>query len=248
MASSGQAITASFYAFIASTSLGKTGDSASFTMRIVKDGTEATPAGAVVEIDATNCPGLYKIPLTGAENTGGFMALHGKSSTSGVVLQPALWTNENLPTAVPGAADGVLIAGTNAPVTITGSGSALSLISTGANGSGLVCVGEGSGAGIDSTGAGIGAGMVLTGGASGDGMELISAAADPIAFTVPDATRVPSAADTFMQKFSWIATLAVNKITCSSTQEKLFAADGSTVLGTAALSDTGAVGTRGQFG
>ena len=64
-----------------------------------------------------------------------------------------------LPSATAGTAGGVFIAGTNAPVTITGSGTALTLTSTAANGNG-----------ISATGNGTGRGMLLTGGASGAGL------------------------------------------------------------------------------
>ena len=56
-----------------------------------------------------------------------------------------------LPSATAGAAGGVFIAGTNAPVTITGSGNALTLTSTGANGNGLAATGNGTGSGIAAT-------------------------------------------------------------------------------------------------
>lgn len=57
-------------------------------------------------------------------------------------------TVNSIPDAVAGAAGGLLIAGTNAPVTITGSGDALTLTSTGANGAGLKATGQGSGNGM----------------------------------------------------------------------------------------------------
>jgi len=97
-----------------------------------------------------------------------------------------------LANAVPGATGGLLIAGTNAPVTITGSGDALTLTSSGGNGKGLKVTGNGTGdgitatsgagatgngitavsaatagAGLQATGSGTGNGLGLTGGASG---------------------------------------------------------------------------------
>ncbi len=78
-----------------------------------------------------------------------------------------------LPNATPGAANGVLIAGTNAPVTITGSGDALTISSSGGNGVGLKIAGNGSGDGIKSTGGATGAAFELVGGAtSGDGLKV----------------------------------------------------------------------------
>lgn len=65
-----------------------------------------------------------------------------------------------LPNATPGAAGGVFIAGTNAPVTITGSGNALTLTSTGGNGYGLLSSGQGSGAGGAFLGGATGSGLI----------------------------------------------------------------------------------------
>lgn len=80
-----------------------------------------------------------------------------------------------IPAAVAGAAGGLFIAGTNAPVTITGSGDALTLTSTGANGSGVNASGNGSGSGIKTTAGATGFGVLATGGAtSGDGIRAIA--------------------------------------------------------------------------
>lgn len=103
-----------------------------------------------------------------------------------------------LPSATAGAAGGVFIAGTNAPVTITGAGDALTLLSTGSSGAGLRATGNGSGSGIEaqsgsgSTGYGIhaqsnadngyglradgsgtGAGVSAKGGLLGSGLEAV---------------------------------------------------------------------------
>ncbi|MBE3096639.1 MAG: hypothetical protein IMZ44_05855, partial [Planctomycetes bacterium] len=77
-----------------------------------------------------------------------------------------------LPDAVPGAAGGVFIAGTNAATTITtAGGSALTLTSTGTNGSGLSVKGNGTGSGLLAIGGASGHGISATGGAtSGDGL------------------------------------------------------------------------------
>jgi len=114
MASSGQPITGYLYSFTQATNAGKTGDAANMVARLMQDGTEVTPAGVVTEVDATNCPGLYKVALTGAENTGFGMALHGKTTTGGVTVLPFLYTNEQLPTAAPAAANGLITRGSGA--------------------------------------------------------------------------------------------------------------------------------------
>jgi hypothetical protein len=87
----------------------------------------------------------------------------------------------SLPDVAAGGSGGLLIAGTNAPVTITGSGNALTLTSTGANGSGLRLLGNGSGDGltalggttghgIQGTGAGNASGLFVTGAGTGAGI------------------------------------------------------------------------------
>jgi len=72
-----------------------------------------------------------------------------------------------LPSFTAGNAGGLFIAGTNAPVTITGSGNALTLTSTGANGVGLAATGNGTGHGVLATSGS---------GATGDGLRAVSAA------------------------------------------------------------------------
>ena len=88
-------------------------------------------------------------------------------------------------TAAPGAAGGLFIAGTNAPVTITGSGNALTLLSTGAGGHGLTATGEGAGRGIDAQGGASGQGMKIKGGATaGGGLGIVAQATDTIALDI----------------------------------------------------------------
>jgi hypothetical protein len=87
------AVTVTYLAWDGTAGAPKTGDVANHTLRLVRDGAEATPSGTPAEVDATNAPGIYKLALTGAENTGTIMALVGKSATSGVVLVPTYWHN-----------------------------------------------------------------------------------------------------------------------------------------------------------
>ena len=79
-----------------------------------------------------------------------------------------------LPAIAAGAAGGLFIAGTNAATTITSAlGSALTLSSTGANGHGLTCSGNGMGHGLSATGGATGHGFYGVGGATtGTGMFL----------------------------------------------------------------------------
>lgn len=65
-----------------------------------------------------------------------------------------------LPNALPGASGGILIAGLNAPVTIAGSGNALTITSIGSNGNGVLVAGYGTGNGIRTFG---GSGILTAG-------------------------------------------------------------------------------------
>lgn len=93
MAVSGVAVTVSFLVWDTSANAGKTGDAANLTLRLVRDGVEATPSGTPAQLDATNAPGVYTLALTAAENTGTAMGLVGKSSTASVVVVPTMWHN-----------------------------------------------------------------------------------------------------------------------------------------------------------
>lgn len=78
-----------------------------------------------------------------------------------------------LPSATAGAAGGVFIAGTNAPVTVTGSGNAFTLTSTGADGAGLAINGNGTEAGVNvNGGATDGAALQLNPGGTGPALYL----------------------------------------------------------------------------
>lgn len=87
-----------------------------------------------------------------------------------------------LANAVPGAAGGLFIAGTNAATTITSAGGdALTLSSTGANGVGLKVSGNGTGDGIKSTAGATGHALELIGGGtSGDGLKATVTSGVPI--------------------------------------------------------------------
>jgi hypothetical protein len=111
---------------------------------------------------------LMEIIATALTETSGLLAAAFKKFFN--VATPT-GTANSLPDAVPGAAGGVFIAGTNAPVAITGSGDALTLTSTGSNGSGLKATGQGTGNGFNiNSGAGNAAGMVVVGNGSGAGI------------------------------------------------------------------------------
>lgn len=88
MAIKNQSITITYSAWDTANNVGKTGDSANHTLRLVQDGTEATPANSPSEVDATNLPGVYKITLTAGEMNYSTVTLGGMSSTTGIVIIP----------------------------------------------------------------------------------------------------------------------------------------------------------------
>jgi len=100
MAIKNQAITVQFTAWDTSNNVGKTGDEAQFTLKVVTDGTAATATNSPAEVDATNCPGLYKVVLTAAEMNGDFVTLAGKSSTGNISIIPIHMPTEREPDGV----------------------------------------------------------------------------------------------------------------------------------------------------
>ena len=99
---SGVALTAVHF-FATDADGGKTGDKAQFTLKLVKDGVLDGVDGSITEVDATNAPGMYWVPLTAAENTGSMITLCGVSSTSGVTINPISWTNISSMAAISGS-------------------------------------------------------------------------------------------------------------------------------------------------
>ena len=89
---SGVALTAVHF-FVTDADGGVTGDDSNITLKVVKDGTAGAVAGSISEVDATNAPGMYSVPLTAAENTGSMISLVGKSDTAATTVNPVSWTN-----------------------------------------------------------------------------------------------------------------------------------------------------------
>lgn len=189
MATRAVAQTVCFVAWDTTNNVGKTGDGANFTMRWVKDGTSsALTVTTVTEIDSTNVPGLYKVGISSTESDCNIGYLGGKSSTSAISIMPVKVEFERLPDAVPGAAGGIFIAGTNAACTITGNFAiqgGITVTQSSSNTPAIIATGNGTGqgarfaggsgaAGVDiSAGASSSAaGMSIAGGASGTGFGL----------------------------------------------------------------------------
>ncbi len=107
MATRGVQMTVQFVAWDTTNNVGKTGDNANFTLRWVKDGTSSAPTNSSSEVDATNCPGVYKITITTTEAACDVGTICGKSSTSGVVIIPTTVTFVQTPNAAPGASGGL---------------------------------------------------------------------------------------------------------------------------------------------
>ena len=88
MAIKGVALTVTYTAWDTAGNIGKTGDAANHTLRLIRDGTVSAPTNAPAEADAVNVPGEYTLALTAAEMTCGFLGLAGTSSTTGVRIVP----------------------------------------------------------------------------------------------------------------------------------------------------------------
>jgi len=97
MAIRGKSITITYTAWDTANSVGKTGDSTNHTLRLIRDGTAVAPSGSPAEVDATKCPGEYKITLTAAEMSADVVVLAGKSDTADVVILPVRMTTSVMP-------------------------------------------------------------------------------------------------------------------------------------------------------
>jgi len=89
--------------FVTDADGGVTGDASNIALKVVKDGSVGAVAGSVSEIDATNAPGMYSVPLTAAENTGSMISLVGKTSTADTTVNPISWTNISSMAAISGS-------------------------------------------------------------------------------------------------------------------------------------------------
>ncbi len=143
---------------------GKTGDAANITGFYSLDGA-AQVSGFTTANPTEIGHGVYWQPLTQGETNGNAISYGWSSSTTGIVIEPVfvLTSGINIPSVAPGAANGILIAGSNAPTSITGT----------SNSAGLTLTGQGTGPGILSTGGATGHAFALIGGAtSGDGINI----------------------------------------------------------------------------
>jgi hypothetical protein len=93
MAIKNQALVLSYLAWDTVNSVGKTGDAANHTIKILADGSLITPAASPIQADI-GLPGVYKISLTNAEMNYNCITLGGLSSTAGVSLIPVTIVTE----------------------------------------------------------------------------------------------------------------------------------------------------------
>jgi len=141
--------------------------------------------------DATSCThlenGYYKCPIDATDTgTAGLLLIAVNESGALPVWKECMVlpgaTFDALVTNAAGAANGFLIAGTNAPITFSGSGAAMTLTSTGGNGAGLAITGNGSGAGVTVAAGATGKGVSVTT-TSGDGVSVTPTAGHALVLT-----------------------------------------------------------------
>lgn len=170
-----------YFWFAANTTAGTAGDGATplYDVRLAGAASDAAPTASgtpTLLSHANYTDGLHEIAIdttaysAGSEyavfctltissvNPAGFVGSFVVRAAASTLYEQVAEVLTRVPDATPGAAGGLLIAGTNAPVTITGSGNALTLTSTGGNGDGLELNAHGTGHGMDinpSTGHGI---------------------------------------------------------------------------------------------
>ena len=92
MSTRGVSFYGTYIAWDTNASAFKTGDVANHTIRWIKDGVSAAATNTPAEVDAANCPGLYKVLITDGEADCKAGEVGGKSSTSNVVIVPTAYT------------------------------------------------------------------------------------------------------------------------------------------------------------
>lgn len=116
MPSSGATVLCRYYAWNTSTGAPLAGDSANHTLQSVVNGVKGSNLSSPTITDLGS--GWYNTSIATASTTL-TQSIAGTSSTSNIVIAGIEYELETLPTATPGAAGGVFIAGTNAATTVT---------------------------------------------------------------------------------------------------------------------------------
>jgi hypothetical protein len=114
MPSRAQSLTLTYTAIDVSTNKPKLGDTANHTLYWTHDGTTALATNAPAGITAPADVGQSNIVLTSGECTANFGSLSGSSTTANVVIIPLPISFEQLPTAAPASANGLLTCGIGA--------------------------------------------------------------------------------------------------------------------------------------
>lgn len=230
MPSKGNGLTVAFLAWDTTNSVPKTGDAANFTLRWIKDGVSAVPTNAPAsEVDSTNAPGIYKITLTNTEMNCDFGMLCGKSSSSGITLQPVPIATDHgvLPNVAVGSAGAVLCDGTGT-AQIKNAGGLVDLVNS-PNATAIAAIQLGL--------------STLT---SAQAKAQMVAALNSDTYTVPgQGTPGDTVALTYMIGLLYKAIF--HKITQDANFLKLFAADGSTVDQKQSVSSSGGTVTKGAW-
>jgi hypothetical protein len=255
----------------------KTGDVGNHALRIIEDGVIGSIAGSPAEVDATNAPGIYKVAITGAENTADVVTLCGKSSSSGVTISPSTWcniTNADADVAailtdtgttldgklntIDGIVDAILVdTGTDGVVlandAITAAKIADDAITADQLADNAITAGKIASNAI--TAGKIASNAITSGKLAADSVGASQLAADGVteiataiaAKALTAASAVPGSTPTVDQALMWLYQRFRYKVTQTSTQQKMHESDNSTVLGTSTISDDGTTVTQGGF-
>lgn len=218
----------------------KTGDAANLTAYVSKDDGSVTVLGdtSATELDATNAPGLYSFDLTQSETNADKLVFSGKSSTADIrVIPETIYTRAN------NINDLVIDASGNLTANLTGavSGSVGSVTgNVGGNVAGAVGSVTGN-VGGNVTGS---VGSLATQAKADVNAEVLDVMNVD---TFAESSSVPAATASIFAKIRWLATLARNKITQTSTTQTLRNDADSGNIATATVSDDGSTATRGEF-
>jgi hypothetical protein len=183
---------------------GPSAASTAITLATLATAGAAWSTGGFVQLDSTNMPGWYRFDVPNAViagSSGRVVAVHFRGAANmaetPILIELTGWDNQDavhggmsaLPNAAAAAAGGLPILGTNATaITFTSgltisntSGNALTLTSSGGNGTALSASGNGTGSGVLFAGGATGAAVNLTGGAtSGAGVNITTTSGDGI--------------------------------------------------------------------
>ncbi len=88
MPARGESLIITYMAWDFVNQVGKTGDAANHTLKLLCDGNELSPTNSPSEVDTNGIPGMYKLVVTAAEADCSLLVVGGKSSSSGISIIP----------------------------------------------------------------------------------------------------------------------------------------------------------------